>query len=370
MTTLAESSAVSTGPHLDNRRVAAALIDLVIPAAIGAAAYAAGLSLTRGVVLVAVGWTLYYFFALESGDGQTLGKRLMKLRVVSADGTPASMAQIAKRTAVRILDGHIVGLIVMLATGERRQRLGDIVAGTVVTEAGATARSEASTVEEVDADPPREPTPARSRRSLSMPSIPRPSLSMPSRRDRSARQSTVGPAPAVPWYKRSLSMSSLRRRPTHDADSVAQAAAAVPAPMPSAPTPAPREPVSRLEQFDPLPPEPRHDPGPEPIEDFMQREAVIEREPEVELDVPDAYDDEPLDGFDREPSVEVEDPHAPEYETVVEYEADVERAVAHEAAPKPGDGSPDEDVVVKPVETISAIDLVMQDAEDRRPDDR
>jgi len=54
---------------------------------------------------------------------------------VSADGTPASMEQIAKRTVVRIVDGHIVGLIAMLATGDRRLRLGDMVAGTVVTDA-------------------------------------------------------------------------------------------------------------------------------------------------------------------------------------------------------------------------------------------
>ena len=137
----AKPSPALTGPQLDNRRIAAALIDLLIPLAGVAAAYAAGLSLTLGLLLVGVGWTLYYFFALESGDGQTLGKRVMKLRVVSADGTPATMQQIAKRTVVRILDGHIVGLIVMLATGDRRLRLGDIVAGTVVTdvESAATA---------------------------------------------------------------------------------------------------------------------------------------------------------------------------------------------------------------------------------------
>ena len=136
MATFAQTpSRVSTGPHLDNRRIGAALIDLAVPLAIGALAFAAGLSLTPGLLLVVGGWALYYFFALESDGGQTLGKRVTKLRVVSADGSPASMEQIAKRTVVRIVDGHIVGLIVMLATGERRVRLGDIVAGTVVADA-------------------------------------------------------------------------------------------------------------------------------------------------------------------------------------------------------------------------------------------
>ena len=64
MAALAKTSPVPTGPQLDNRRVAAALIDLLIPLAGVAAAYAAGLSLTGGLLLVGVGWTLYYFFAL------------------------------------------------------------------------------------------------------------------------------------------------------------------------------------------------------------------------------------------------------------------------------------------------------------------
>ena len=384
MASLAQPSGASTGPDLDNRRVAAALIDLVVPATVGAAAYAAGLSLTRGVLLVAVGWTLYYFFALESGDGQTLGKRAMKLRVVSADGSPASMEQIAKRTVVRILDGHIVGLIVMLATGERRQRLGDIVAGTVVADADADADADTDADTDAEADappradepatepltappamraaPPRDLTPGRLKRSLSLPSIRLPSLpSLPLLRGRSAA------ADGVPWYRRSMSMPSLRRRTQQDADGLRQTAAADPAPVRPAPVLEPRtgEPSSRLQQLDALPPQGARDQGPEPIEDFMQREVVIEREPDVEPDARNPYDDEPLAGFDRAPSVEVDDPVDGDYETVVEYEADVERTVEHEAAPYPDEPS-DDHVVVKPIETVSAIDLVMQDAEDRR----
>lgn len=140
-------STASTGPELDRRRLTAAAIDLIVPLAGVAATTLAGLSLTRGMLLVILGWTLYYFFALESGDGQTLGKRAMNLRVVSADGGQPTMEQIAKRTLVRVVDGPIVGLIAMLATGERRARVGDIVAGTVVTDAGSPAA--------VDADPER-----------------------------------------------------------------------------------------------------------------------------------------------------------------------------------------------------------------------
>ena len=132
------SPSVPTGPQFDNRRLLAGIIDLMVPLGFALAARAAGLSLTLGVLVVALGWGLYYCFALESSGGQTLGKRVMKLRVVSADGSPATDAQIAKRTLVRILEWNVIGLIVMLVSGERRQRLGDMVAGTVVTDAVAT----------------------------------------------------------------------------------------------------------------------------------------------------------------------------------------------------------------------------------------
>src|SRR4051794_24617759 len=131
------SAAPLTGPKLDNRRILAAIVDLVIVAAGALVILYAGDALTgdRGGALAAVilGWALYYYFALESGAGQTVGKKLMNLRVVCADGRPAGMREIAVRTILRVVDGigmYIVGLVVMLVTGERRQRIGDLAAGT------------------------------------------------------------------------------------------------------------------------------------------------------------------------------------------------------------------------------------------------
>ena len=77
-----------------------------------------------------LGWALYYYFACESGSGQTVGKRVMNIRVVGVDGAPAGMREIALRTVLRVIDRlflYLVGLIVMLATKERRGRLGDLV---------------------------------------------------------------------------------------------------------------------------------------------------------------------------------------------------------------------------------------------------
>ena len=140
------SAAPSTGPKLDNRRVLAGVVDLLIVTAGALVILYAGDSLSgdrQGALgAVILGWALYYYFALESGSGQTVGKKLMKLRVVCADGGPAGMREIAVRTVLRVVDGvgaYIVGLIVMLVTGQKRQRIGDLAAGTIVVDASAPA---------------------------------------------------------------------------------------------------------------------------------------------------------------------------------------------------------------------------------------
>jgi uncharacterized RDD family membrane protein YckC len=150
MNATAQASAASiSGPKLDNRRVLAALVDLGIVVAgsvvilFAADALSGDTGEIRGALgAVILGWALYYHFAMESGDGQTVGKKLMKLRVVLSDGRPAGMREIAIRTVLRVIDGigmYIVGLVVMLATGQRRQRLGDLAAGTMIVDASATA---------------------------------------------------------------------------------------------------------------------------------------------------------------------------------------------------------------------------------------
>jgi uncharacterized RDD family membrane protein YckC len=145
MNAFAETSArAPSGSKLDNRRMLAALVDLAIVAAGGAGILlAAGLlggdggSLGAPLAGVVVGWALYYYFACESGGGQTVGKRLTGLRVVREDGSPAEMREIAVRTVLRLVDTALVGVIAMLATGERRARAGDLAAGTMIVSTGA-----------------------------------------------------------------------------------------------------------------------------------------------------------------------------------------------------------------------------------------
>jgi uncharacterized RDD family membrane protein YckC len=160
------SPAPVIGPQLDNRRVLAALVDLLV---IGVGGFVLGLVVGLvngtdaewggGMQAISLAWALYYYFAFESGDGQTLGKKLLKIRVIRADGGPAGMKEIAIRTVLRVVDGaflYLVGLVIMLVTGQRRQRLGDIAAGTVVADAST---GPAPKVNEATAAPPAAATP-------------------------------------------------------------------------------------------------------------------------------------------------------------------------------------------------------------------
>jgi uncharacterized RDD family membrane protein YckC len=81
-----------------------------------------------------------YFIVFEYfWNGQTPGKRWMKLRVIRDDGRPLTLWEAIARNLLRIADAvpgfilpiYSVGLVVIFLSG-RDQRLGDIFAGTVV----------------------------------------------------------------------------------------------------------------------------------------------------------------------------------------------------------------------------------------------
>ena len=135
-------------------RVAAALIDyflcllLLILMFVGFAALGAGRMVSVGgtsseawalalVVLVQF-FVLWGYYVLWEGlaDGQTPGKRYMRLRVVSDGGYSVSFAASAIRNLVRIVDmqpviTYGVGITSILGT-KQGKRLGDLAAGTLV----------------------------------------------------------------------------------------------------------------------------------------------------------------------------------------------------------------------------------------------
>lgn len=89
-----------------------------------------GLGFTLSIALVAV--SLLYFFLCEALWGQTLGKRLLGVRVLMRDGAPATAKAAALRTSTRIFEDGPIGLAVFLASGKRRGRLGDLLGDTIV----------------------------------------------------------------------------------------------------------------------------------------------------------------------------------------------------------------------------------------------
>jgi uncharacterized RDD family membrane protein YckC len=139
------SPAPAGGEDLLGVRVGAALIDLallfgllvVLSATIGEARVGDGFSFYLNSIADAalyLGLVLVYYFALEATIGQTVGKLLTGVRVVRADGDRPPVGAVAIRTVVRLVDWlpllYLVGFLTMLATGARRQRLGDLAART------------------------------------------------------------------------------------------------------------------------------------------------------------------------------------------------------------------------------------------------
>jgi uncharacterized RDD family membrane protein YckC len=99
-------------------------------------------------VLIVLGFILYYgyFAAFESlWGGQTPGKRAVGLRVISVSGHPITPFDALLRNLLRIVDQmpgiYAVGVLSIFFTA-RNQRLGDLVAGTVVVHEHGQAQSE------------------------------------------------------------------------------------------------------------------------------------------------------------------------------------------------------------------------------------
>jgi uncharacterized membrane protein SpoIIM required for sporulation/uncharacterized RDD family membrane protein YckC len=105
------------------------------------------------IVQFAVTWGYYVVFE-GVWDGQTPGKRIMKLRVVRDGGFSVTFGASAVRNLLRVVDafGFYLVAIVVAMMNESRKRLGDIVAGTfVIKEERTQVRSApvASTVSSV-----------------------------------------------------------------------------------------------------------------------------------------------------------------------------------------------------------------------------
>jgi uncharacterized RDD family membrane protein YckC len=118
--------------ELDSERVLARLVDGLVA---GAPAIVVALGVGRSLSVFLVSLSLTYFFICEALWGQTLGKRLLGLRVLMRDGRPATASAVSARTVLRLIEDGPIGLLVMILSGRRRQRLGDLLGGTIVARA-------------------------------------------------------------------------------------------------------------------------------------------------------------------------------------------------------------------------------------------
>lgn len=132
-------------------RAMAYAVDVAILGSVGLAAYFAltfwvpdpvnavlelsGLARTLGMFGVFFGLWVYWTLLEVTWNGQTIGKRLLRIRVVRGDGSAVTIFASAVRNLLRVVDFlpacYPAGLVTMLID-KRHRRLGDLVAGTVL----------------------------------------------------------------------------------------------------------------------------------------------------------------------------------------------------------------------------------------------
>lgn len=130
-----------SGTHTDTfwARVGAVIIDAILVTIVAGSVAglfaanpvrSASLSSGLGAVL-----TFAYFTYMEANYGQTLGKKLLSIVVVTEDGGPCETDDAVVRNLLRFVDAlpvfYLLGAIVLFVSDDD-QRLGDLAADTVV----------------------------------------------------------------------------------------------------------------------------------------------------------------------------------------------------------------------------------------------
>lgn len=150
-------ASVAPNTQVVGRRVLAIIIDGILLAIVGGilslpsglaglaagddgSGAAGGIASALGGVASLISLVIFfvYYTFMEGRYGQTLGKMALGIRVIREDtGRPPGFGGAALRTLLRIVDGialYLVGFIVVQVS-DKNQRLGDMVAKTLVVRA-------------------------------------------------------------------------------------------------------------------------------------------------------------------------------------------------------------------------------------------
>ncbi len=87
------------------------------------------------LILIIIPIVFYDLILEKFNNGQSFGKKIMKIRVVNLDGTTPSFGSYLIRWLFRLVDFTLTGsllAVLMVAFSDKSQRLGDYLAGTTV----------------------------------------------------------------------------------------------------------------------------------------------------------------------------------------------------------------------------------------------
>lgn len=90
-----------------------------------------------------IAFTIYigYFVIFETiWQGQTPGKKRIKIRVICDDGKPVRLAQSVLRALLRPVDDILFVGVFLIALAKKEKRIGDLVAGTIVIQNEQTSK--------------------------------------------------------------------------------------------------------------------------------------------------------------------------------------------------------------------------------------
>lgn len=108
------------------------MIGLIYESAVG---FNGSAKTVYGIVLVLIPLLFYHLLLEILNSGQSVGKKILKTKVVKIDGTEPTLGSYMIRWVSRIIEvsgvGYGIAVLVVLVNG-KGQRLGDIAAGTAV----------------------------------------------------------------------------------------------------------------------------------------------------------------------------------------------------------------------------------------------